>query len=328
MLAITATNHTLQLTDHPIPNPAATQLLVKVAAAGVNRADLMQAQGKYPPLPGESEILGLEIAGEVVALGQGVTDFKVGDKVFGLVAGGAYAGYCLLEQSLSILQPNTLDAVAAASLPEAWMTAWLNLVEIGQLQLDHHRAGQPTKRVLIHAGASGVGAAAIQLAKSLGAWVAVTTSSPHKQAFCRELGADLVIDYRATDFAAEMRAAGGADLILDTVGGSYLAANQRCLNRDGLMVVIGLLGGVEAQLNLGVLLVKRQRIAGSTLRSQPLAVKAQLARALREHIVPRIVKGEYRVTLDRTFELAQAAQAHAYLADNQNLGKVVLRVAE
>ncbi|WP_410497631.1 NAD(P)H-quinone oxidoreductase [Chitinibacter sp. S2-10] len=319
MLAITALNNQLQLINLPIPQPAAGQLLVKVAAAGVNRADLMQAQGKYPPPPGESAILGLEIAGEVVAFGQGVTDFKVGDKVFGLVAGGAYAGYCLLEQSLSVLQPNTLGAIAAASLPEAWMTAWFNLIEIGKLQ-----AGQ---RVLIHAGASGVGAAAIQLAKSLGAWVSVTCGSPQKQAFCRSLGADLAINYREQDFAAEIKAAGGVDLILDSVGGAYLAGNQRCLNSDGLMIVIGLLGGVEAQLNLGLLLVKRQRIAGSTLRSQPLVVKARLAQALREQIVPHLGQ-QFQLTLDRTFALNEVAAAHDYLAQNRNLGKVVLLVGD
>lgn len=316
MQAIIAHHQQLQLSEHSKPEVAATQLLVKVAAAGVNRADLVQAQGKYPPPPGESPILGLEIAGEVVAVGSAVAQFQPSDRVFGLVAGGAYAEYCLLEHSLCWLQPDTLSSEAAASLPEAWLTAWLNLIELGQLQ-----AGQ---RVLIHAGASGVGAAAIQLAKSRGAWVAVTTSSSEKQDFCRALGADLVIDYRQQDFAAEVKAAGGADLILDTIGASYLAGNQRCLNLDGTMIVIGLLGGQEAALNLGVLLVKRQRVLGSTLRSLPLARKAQLARAVAEHVLPGWVNGEFKVTLDRTFPLAHAQAAHDYLAQNRNLGKVVL----
>lgn len=321
MLAFIAEQGRLVQSEHSIPHPVATQLLVKVAAAGVNRADLVQASGKYPPPPGESEILGLEIAGEVVALGEGVSEFAIGDKVFGLVAGGAYAEYCLLDQSLTCLQGNTLNAADAASLPEAWMTAWLNLIEIGQLQLNGNSAG---RRVLIHAGASGVGAAAIQLAKACGAWVAVTTSSPEKQAFCRALGADLVIDYRAQDFATEVKAAGGADLILDTVGASYLASNQRCLNLDGQMIVIGLLGGAEAQLNVGLLLVKRQRIIGSTLRSLPIARKAALTEALRSQVLPRIECGEFKVSLDRCFALGEAAAAHDYLASNRNLGKVVL----
>jgi NADPH2:quinone reductase len=321
MKAWTAQTGRLIYGEQPIAQPAAGQLLVKVAAAGLNRADLVQASGKYPPPPGESEILGLEIAGEVVALGEGVSEFAIGDKVFGLVAGGAYAEYCLLDQSLACLQSNTLSAAEAASLPEAWMTAWLNLIEIGQLQLNGKSAGQ---RVLIHAGASGVGAAAIQLAKACGAWVAVTTSSPEKQAFCRALGADLVIDYRAQDFAAEVKAAGGADLILDTVGGSYLAGNQRCLNLDGQMIVIGLLGGAEAQLNVGLLLVKRQRITGSTLRSLPIARKAALTEALRTQVLPRIATGEFKITLNRCFTLGEAAAAHDYLASNRNLGKVVL----
>ncbi|WP_373974782.1 NAD(P)H-quinone oxidoreductase [Chitinibacter sp. SCUT-21] len=322
MYAFIAQQGQLALVEHPMPSPAAGQLLVKVAAAGVNRADLIQVAGKYPPPPGESEILGLEIAGEVVALGEGVSDFRLGDKVFGLVAGGAYAEYCLLDQSLSILQPNTLDDLSAASLPEAWLTAWLNLVELGGLRLNGSSAGQ---RVLIHAGASGVGAAAIQLAKACGAWVAATSSSPAKLDFIRALGADLVINYREQDFAAEVKAAGGADLILDTVGGQYLAGNQRCLNQDGQMIVIGLLGGVEAQLNLGLLLVKRQRISGSTLRSLPLARKAALTLALRSEVLPRIAMGEFNITLDRHFAFADAPAAHDYLAQNRNLGKVVLQ---
>jgi NADPH2:quinone reductase len=258
----------------------------------------------------------LEVAGTIATLGDGVIDWQVGDAVLALVGGGAYAEYCLVDQSLCCLQPNTLSHAAAASLPEVWMTAWLNLIDIGQL-----KAGQ---RVLIHAGASGVGAAAIQLAKSRGAWVAVTTSTPEKQAFCRDLGADLVIDYRTQDFATEIKAVGGVDLILDTVGGDYLAGNQRCLNRDGLIIVIGLLRGIEAQLNLGVMLVKRQRIQGSALRSQPLAVKATLAEALRKEILPRIASSEFKVTLDRTFAMQDAQAAHQYLAENRNCGKVVL----
>ena len=316
MLAITTLNQQLVLTEHPTPQLTAGQLLIKVMAAGVNRADLMQAQGKYPPPAGESLIIGLEVAGLVLALGEGVSGFAVGDAVLGLVGGGAYAEYCLLDQSLCCLKPDTLDFAAAASLPEVWMTAWLNLIDVGQL-----KAGQ---RVLIHAGASGVGAAAIQLAKSVGAWVAVTTSSVEKQAFCRDMGADLVIDYRRQDFATTLKAAGGVDLILDTVGGDYVAANQLCLNSDGTIIVIGLIKGRSCEINLGLLLVKRQKIQGSALRSQALTEKAKLAQALRDTVLPRIVSGQYRITLDRTFALKDAQAAHEYIAASRNCGKVVL----
>ncbi|WP_273430664.1 NAD(P)H-quinone oxidoreductase [Chitinibacter tainanensis] len=319
MQAYTAVAGQLQLGLAPRPEPGPGQLLVKVAAAGVNRADLVQVAGLYPPPPGESSIIGLEIAGEVVALGPQVQGFRPGQAVFGLVAGGAYAEYCLLDQSLAWLQPDTLSSIQAASLPEVWLTAWLNLVTLGQLG--------PGQRALIHAGASGVGAAAIQLAKAQGAWVAATASSPAKLDFCRGLGADCVINYREQDFAAELKAIGGVDLILDPVGGSYLAGNQRCLRLDGRLIVIGLLGGVSAELNLGQLLVKRQQLLGSTLRSLPLARKAELAQALARELLPQWADGRLQLSIDRVFAWQDAPAAHAYLAQNQNLGKVVLNVA-
>ncbi|WP_028456636.1 NAD(P)H-quinone oxidoreductase [Chitinilyticum litopenaei] len=307
----------LQLTELPCPNPGPAQLLVRVRAAGVNRADLAQAAGSYPPPAGESPVLGLEVAGEVAACGAQVEEFFPGQRVFGLVPGGACAEYCLLDAALAVPTPDWLDDVGAASLPETWLTAWLNLIEIGRLA-----AGQ---RVLIHAGASGVGSAAIQLAKAHGAWVA-STASAGKLEYCRALGADLALDYRQDDWVAEVRAAGGADLILDGVGGDYLPANQRCLNADGCLILIGLLRGKDAVLNLGQLLVKRQRVQGSTLRSQPLAMKAQLATALLHDVLPGLDAGRYRLTLDRCFALGEAAAAHAWLAGNHNLGKVVLTV--
>ncbi|MBY0445113.1 MAG: NAD(P)H-quinone oxidoreductase, partial [Burkholderiales bacterium] len=251
MRAVIQENQTLLLGDAALPKVAAGQLLIRVHAAGINRADLAQAAGRYPPPVGDSTILGLEIAGVVEALGEGVVDFAVGDEVLGLVGGGAYAEFCVLESALAIKKPADLSFIDAASLPEVWMTAWFNLVEIGKLA-----AGQ---RVLIHAGASGVGAASIQLAKYLGAWVATTAGGAKKAAFCRQLGADLVVDYQQQDFAAMVKEAGGVDLILDGVGGDYLAKNQACLNIDGQIVLIGLLRGMSTEINLGQLLMKRQR---------------------------------------------------------------------
>ncbi len=302
--------------EAPQPEPGPGQLLVRVRAAGVNRADLVQAAGQYPPPAGESEILGLEVAGEVAAIGDGVAGFTIGDKVFGLVAGGGYAEYCLLDARLAVPQPAGLGDEQAASLPETWLTAWLNLVDIGQVR--------PGQRVLIHAGASGVGAAAIQLAHALGARVAATVGGPDKCAWCRELGAELAIDYHCEDFVGAIKSWGGADLILDTVGGDYLPRNQACLNRDGTIVLIGLLRGSEAQANLGVLLVKRQRLIGSTLRALLVERKAALSSALWPWLLPRLAADKIRLTLDRCFVMPEAAQAHAWLAGGHNKGKVVL----
>ncbi|WP_211243422.1 NAD(P)H-quinone oxidoreductase [Chitiniphilus eburneus] len=307
---------TLGEIERPVPGPG--QLLVRVRAAGVNRADLAQAAGSYPPPRGESPVLGLEIAGEVVEVGTAVTQFVMGDPVLGLVAGGGYAEYCLLDASLAVAKPSTLGFEQAASLPEVWLTAWLNLVELGGLH-----AGT---RVLVHAGASGVGSAAIQLAHCHGAWVAATAGGDAKCAWCRELGADLVVDHRTGDFAAEVKAMGEVGLILDTVGGDYLARNQACLGMDGRIVLIGLLRGVQAQANLGLLLVKRQQLIGSTLRALPVARKAEIGAALWPWLLPRLGDGQVRLTLDRVFPLADAAAAHAHVAANHNLGKVVLRL--
>ncbi|MFC7094223.1 NAD(P)H-quinone oxidoreductase [Jeongeupia naejangsanensis] len=301
-----------------LPRPVAGpgQLLVRVRAAGINRADLIQAAGHYPPPPGESAVLGLEIAGEVVATGEGVSGFALGDAVFGLVPGGAYAEYCVLDAALAIAKPAALGWAEAASLPEVWMTVWLNLVELGGL-----RAGQ---RLLVHAGASGIGAAAIQLGKRLGAEVLTTVGSVEKGAWCTTLGADRVIHYHDEDFVDVVKAAGGADLILETVGGDYLGRDQQCLNRDGSIIVIGLLRGTKAELNVGLLLVKRQRVQGSALRSQTLDAKARTAAAVAEHVVPDIASGALKPSLDRVFAASDAQAAHDYVAQNRNLGKVVL----
>jgi NADPH2:quinone reductase len=316
MRAVIQTKPLLSLGHAELPHVQAGQLLIQVYVAGINRADLAQAAGRYPAPAGDSPILGLEVAGVITAVGEGVSSFALGDEVCGLVGGGAYAEYCIIESSLAMKIPAGLSFTDAASLPEAWMTAWFNLVQIGGL-----KAGQ---RVLIHAGASGVGAAGIQLAKHLGAWVATTAGGTLKGEFCRQLGADLVVDYQQDDFASIVKEAGGVDLILDGVGGDYLAKNQACLNMDGQIVLIGLLRGISAEAHLGLLLMKRQRITGSTLRAQPLGVKVELATALREKILPLIAIGDLKITIDSVFDWEKVAEAHQYIAENRNLGKVLL----
>ncbi len=309
---------TLYLADAPTPMPSAGQLGVRVRAAGVNRADIVQREGRYPPPVGASPILGLELAGVVEAVGEGCTRFAVGDAVLALVSGGGYADYALVNEAEAIAKPDALSWAVAASLPEAWLTAWLNLVEVGGLV-----AGQ---RVLIHAGASGVGAAAIQLAVWRGAEVIATCSGAEKAAFCRALGAQHVIDYQTEDVAKTVRGLGAVHLVLDCIGGETLNANLSTLAQDGKLVLIGIMGGAQAAVNLGLVLVKRLSIVGSTLRSQPLAVRAQLARQLETQVLPALLAGTLQPTLDRCFPLAEVAAAHAWLEARANKGKVVLVV--
>jgi len=297
------------------PQPAPGQLRVRVLAAGINRADIVQREGHYPPPKGASPVLGLEIAGIVDAV-NGPSRFQEGDAVFGLVSGGGYAEYALLDSSAALPKPDLMSWAEAASLPEAWMTAWFNLVDIAALQ--------PGQTVLIHAGASGVGAAAIQLASLLGARVIASAGSEEKRQFCRSLGADEVIDSRQSGFAANLKAQGGVDVVLDPVGAALFDDNIAVLKPDGRLVVIGIMGGSSASLNLGLLLVKRLRLMGSTLRSQPEAVKARLAAALEAEVLPALADGRARVTLDSVYPLAAVADAHRYVEDNRNLGKVVL----
>lgn len=307
---------TLYVGEAAMPQRQAGQLLVQVMAAGVNRADIVQRDGHYPPPPGASSILGLEIAGMVVEA-DADSRFQCGDAVFGLVAGGAYAEYAVLDEVLAIAKPDSLSWVEAASLPEAWMTAWLNLVQVGRVQ-----AGD---KVLVHAGASGVGACAIQLAGLLGAQAFASAGSEDKLRFCRDMGASGAFNYKTTlAFSRLIKEWGGVDMILDPVGASYLAENIASLKQDGRLVNIGLMGGGKAELNLGLVLMKRLSIIGSTLRSQALSVKAPLAQALADTILPAIEAGTLRTTVDSCFPWQQAADAHAYMESNANLGKVVL----
>jgi NADPH2:quinone reductase len=308
---------TLYIGQTDRPKPAPDELLVEVHAAGVNRADILQREGRYAPPLGVSAILGLEVAGIVVEIGEQVQDFAVGDEVFGLVAGGGYAQYVCLDSQLALPKPQTLSATDAASLPEAWMTAWLNLVEIG-----HVAAGQ---LVCIHAGASGVGLAAIQLVKYLGAKVMATVGNTQKAEFCQHLGADVVVNYKEiADFATIGRAKGGVDLVLDCIGGSYFQQNIHMLNQDGKLISIAFMGGRRAELDFAQLVTKRLTIQGSTLRNQPREVKVKLANALRENIIPLYAKGTLKITIDRVFPWHDVKAAHTYMESNQNIGKIVL----
>jgi NADPH2:quinone reductase len=302
--------------ERPIPRDG--QLLVRVMAAGVNRADIVQREGYYPAPPGASPILGLEVSGVVEEV-CGSARHQVGDAVFGLVQGGGYAEYAVLDAALSMSKPDSLDWAQAATLPEAWMTAWLNLVELGCLN--------EGESVLIHAGASGVGAAAIQLARLLGASVIASAGSEHKLEFCQQMGAGQVYNWRElSGFSSLVRQWGGVDLVLDPIGASYLDENISCLNLDGRLVLIGVMGGAQASLNLAQVLMKRLVLRGSTLRPLPVERKARLAQALEYQVLPAIAEGAIRLTLDSAFPLASAAEAHQYMTSNLNLGKIALRI--
>ena len=306
---------TLRLDVVEKPEPAPGQLRVRVLAAGLNRADIVQREGHYPPPKGASPVLGLEVAGVVDAV-NGQSRFQEGDAVFGLIAGGGYAEYALLDSSAAIPKPDMMSWAEAASLPEAWMTAWHNLVDVAGLK--------PGETVLIHAGASGVGAAAIQLAAMLGCRVIASASSEDKREYCRRLGADETIDSRSSGFAANLKVQGGVDVVLDPVGASLFNDNIAALKQDGRLVLIGVMGGARTDLNLGLLLVKRLRVIGSTLRSQPEEVKARLAIALEQEVLPALQDGRAQLTLDSVYPLAAVQDAHAYMEANRNLGKIVL----
>lgn len=301
---------------------AADEALVAVRATAVNRADLSQARGNYPPPPGASEILGLEMAGVIEAVGANVRGWQAGDRVCALLPGGGYAEKTAVPAGMLMRLPDDWTFVMGTAVPEVWFTAFINLFGEGGLQ-----AGET---VLIHAGASGVGTAAIQLARAAGARVFVTASA-EKLDRCRALGAEVAIDYKEEDFVTAVQAATngeGVDLILDPVGGAYLARNVRSLRRFGRLVNIGTLGGVQGEMNTGLLLGKRLKIVGSTLRSRPLTEKIAITQQFTERFWPGLRSGELRPIIDRTFPIAQAQQAHDYVAQDRNVGKVILVVGE
>ncbi len=301
-----------------VPNPGAGEILVQVRAAGVNRPDVMQRQGLYPPPPGAPDIPGLEIAGEVVALGVGVKRWKPGDRVMALVVGGGYAEYCLAHESHA-LPVNGLSMVEAAAVPETFFTVWHNMVERGGL-----KSGET---FLVHGGTSGIGTTAIQLAKALGAKVITTAGSAEKCEACRTLGADLAINYKTEDFVAATKAATGnkgADLILDMVGGDYIGRNYEAASVEGRIVQIAFQGGPKAEVNFMRLMLKRLHHTGSTLRSRSVADKGAIARAVEDNALPLIASGKVKPVIYKTFPLAEAAAAHALMETSSHIGKIVL----
>jgi putative PIG3 family NAD(P)H quinone oxidoreductase len=310
----------LQPVTLPVPAPGAGQLLVKVAAAGVNRPDLMQRAGLYPAPKGHSDIPGLEIAGTVAAVGEGTHRFKVGDPVMALVNGGGYAEYCLAEASSSLPVPANLDMGEAAAIPEAFFTVWHNVFERGGL-----KSGEG---FLMHGGTSGIGVAAIQLAHAFGAKVLTTVGSSEKCEVCRTLGATRAIDYTSEDFAEVVKAetgGRGVDLILDIVGGDYVERNIRSLADDGRLVNIAFQKGSKVTIDLMRVMLKRLTLTGSTLRIRSSEVKAGIARAVEEKVLPLVAEGRVKVVMDRTFPLAEAAKAHARMDESHN-GNIVLIV--
>jgi len=306
---------------YPVPKPGPGQVLVKVAAAGVNRPDIAQRAGSYPPPPGHSPLPGLEIAGEVAALGAGVTRWKVGDRLCALVNGGGYAEYCLAEEPVALPVPAGLDMVKAAAVPETFFTVWNNVFERGRLA-----AGE---WFMVHGGTSGIGTTAIQLAKAFGARVIATAGSPEKCKACLELGADRAINYRTEDFVAAAKEATGGkgvDVTLDMVAGDYTERNILAAAEEGRIVQIAVLGGAEVKINISRVMMKRLTITGSTLRPRTREAKAGFARALEAKVWPLLEAGKVKVVMDSTFPLAKAADAHRRLETSQHVGKVVLVV--
>ncbi|MFE7610203.1 NAD(P)H-quinone oxidoreductase [Streptomyces celluloflavus] len=307
--------------DVPDPLPAEGEVLIDVVASAVNRADLLQRQGFYDPPPGSSPYPGLECAGRIAAVGPGVHGWAVGDEVCALLAGGGYAEKVAVPAGQVLPLPAGLDLVSAAALPEVACTVWSNVFMIAHLR--------PGETLLVHGGASGIGTMAIQLAKAVGARVAVTAGGPEKLARCAELGADILIDYREQDFVQEIRKATdgkGADVILDIIGAKYLQRNVKTLAINGRLAIIGMQGGVKAELNLAALLSKRAAITGTGLRARPLSEKAAIVAAVREHVWPLIGNGRVRPIVDRTIPMADAAEAHRVVDASTHVGKVVLTV--
>jgi len=305
----------------PVPRPGPGEILIRVAAAGVNRPDILQRKGLYTPPPGASDLPGLEVAGRVAALDPGVPGWQIGDRVMALVAGGGYASYCLAPFQQCLAVPDNLDDATAAAFPETFFTVWTNVFERGCL-----KAGDV---ILVHGGSSGIGTTAIQLARHFGARVIVTVGSAEKSAACRALGADIAINYKETDFVPailDATAGKGADLILDMIGGGYINRNLACLAVEGRLVQIAFQQGSKTEIDLAPLMVKRQTITGSTLRPRSVAEKGAIADALRAHVLPLIAQGSVKPLLHATFPLASACDAHRLMESNRHIGKIVLEV--
>jgi NADPH2:quinone reductase len=305
----------------PVPKPQAGEILIKVAAAGINRPDVFQRKGNYPPPPGAPDTPGLEVSGAVAALGEGVTTWNIGDAVCALVAGGGYAEYCVAPVLQALPVPKGLDLVEAAALPETLFTVWTNVYD---------RAGLAKgETMLVHGGTSGIGTTAIQLATALGSTVFATAGSDEKCAFCVKLGAAQAINYREADFEEALKAATdgrGVDVVLDMVGGDYIAKNLRLLAPEGRLVFIAFLKGAKAEVDFNRLMRNRLKIMGSTLRPQSVEAKGRIAASLQEKVWPLLEAGRVRPVIDSRYPLAEAAQAHARMESSAHIGKIVLTV--
>jgi NADPH:quinone reductase len=309
----------LRFGERPTPKPGTGEVLIRVIASGVNRADLMQRQGRYPPPPGASDILGLEVAGVIVALGEGVRGFKVSDRVCALLTGGGYAEYCVAPAPQCLTIPSRLDFIQAAAVPEAFFTVWTNVFERGRLA-----SGEI---LLIHGGASGIGTTAIQLARRRGSRVMVTVGSTEKARACQRLGAERAINYRTEDFATAVReftGGRGVNVILDMVGGDYLERNIEALAVEGRLVEIAVQKGSKGQIDLLRIMQRRLTLTGSTLRSRSIEEKRAIAEALRREVWPLLESGEIAPVIHSTFPLRDAAEAHRLMETGSHIGKIVL----
>ena len=321
MLAIEIDNSALKPTRRAIPVPSASQVLIKVAAAGVNRPDVMQRLGLYPPLAGASDIPGLEVAGTVQTEGSDVSHVKQGDRVCALVTGGGYAEYCLASAAHCLPILENLSFIQAAALPETFFTVWSNVFDRARLQ-----AGET---LLVHGGSSGIGTTAIQLAKAFGAKVIVTTGSKEKCAFCLQLGADAAINYKEQDFVGAIKQLTdnkGVDIILDMIGGDYLPRNLACMADEARLVQIALQRGIKAELNLLPIMLKRLTLTGSTLRARDDHFKAAIAAELGNKVWPLLASGQIKPVIDSTFALSDAAKAHQLMESSRHIGKIILTV--
>ena len=311
----------LKVAMRPLPRPGAGEVLVRVAAAGVNRPDVMQRQGRYPPPPGASDLPGMEIAGEIVELGPDVSGLAPGDQICSLLPGGGYAAYAIAAAPLCMHLPAGVGLVEAAAIPETYMTVWTNLFGRGAC-----KAGDI---VLIHGGTSGIGTTAIQLAAAWGARVFATAGSPEKIRACEKLGAERGIDYHTEDFVSVIREATGGygiDITLDMVAGSYVQRNLDIAALEGRVVTISMLGGSRAEINMNTVLPKRLTLTGSTLRSRTVAQKAAVADAMRRNVWPLLERGRVRPIIYETFPLAQAGDAHRVMESSRHIGKIVLTI--
>ncbi|MDD1607170.1 MAG: NAD(P)H-quinone oxidoreductase [Methylococcaceae bacterium] len=321
MQAIEIEADRLQLTARLTPKPASHQVLIKVVAAGVNRPDISQRKGLYPPPTGASDILGLEVSGTIVVVGAAVSHLKIGDTVCALVTGGGYAGYCLASALLCLPIPKGLSFVEAAALPETFFTVWSNVFDRAQLRAK--------ETLLVHGGASGIGVTAIQLAKAFHAKVIVTAGSEEKCNACVKLGADTAINYKEQDFVTAVYHATrnkGVNVILDIIGGDYFPRNVKCLAYDGRLVQIALQNGIKSEINLLPILVKRLTITGSTLRARDDAFKADIANKLHKNVWPLLASGKIKPIIDSTFTLDEAEFAHKLMESSQHIGKIILEV--